>query len=292
LSRTVPENIKIRLTDDMNQYIVNADPTRIQQVIINLVVNARDAMPDGGELRIALSRTAEGSEIRCVTCGSVAGGEWVSIAVTDTGGGIPPEVLPRIFEPFFTTKAPGKGAGLGLAQVYGIVKQHDGHLDVITKADAGTTFIVYLPAWFAQPPETAILDTPSYVKGQGETILVVEDDEVLRKALLDTLEALNYRVLVAADGRAGLEVLERHQREIDLVLSDLVMPELGGQGLFQAMQQRGLTIPVVMLSGHPMEKELESLQSQGLAGWLLKPPRPASLAELLAQVLRGKSATG
>ncbi|MEA3397524.1 MAG: ATP-binding protein, partial [Chloroflexota bacterium] len=288
LERTVPESIKIEFTCGTDEYTVHADPTRVQQAIMNLALNARDAMlpQGGGELRIVLSRTAETKEIRCMTCGQVDEGRWVRIAVTDTGSGISPDVLPHIFEPFFTTKEVGQGTGLGLAQVYGIVKQHEGHIDVSTEVRAGTTFTLYLPVLLASPPEVAVLETPTYVQGHGETILVVEDNAALREALADSLELLNYRVLKAANGCEALDTLEGHADEIALVLTDVVMPEMGGQALFQTVKQRGLTLPVVMLTGHPMEDELENLKAQGLAGWMFKPPDMAQLAELLAQVLR------
>ncbi|MBN2394126.1 MAG: PAS domain S-box protein, partial [Anaerolineae bacterium] len=286
LERTLPENIEISLDYEPAEYIVNADLTRIQQVIINLAINARDAMPNGGKLCFTLSRTLITNKIRCVTCDEMPSGEWVRIVVTDTGSGIPSEVLPHIFEPFFTTKAPGQGTGLGLSQVYGIVGAHEGHIDVSTKTGKGTTFIIYLPPLLTQQPEPLILETQAVVSGRGETLLVVEDDATLRQALVDALGSLNYQVLEAANGQEALDTLQQSAREIALVISDLVMPEMGGQALFHAMRQRNLTLPVIMLSGHPMEQELQSLQAEGLAGWLLKPPDIEQLSHLLAQVLK------
>ncbi|MEJ5311919.1 MAG: PAS domain S-box protein [Anaerolineae bacterium] len=287
LERTLPENIEVSLDYEPAEYIVNADLTRIQQALMNLAVNARDAMPEGGKLRFTLSRTFIPDKLRCVvTSDEIPGGEWVRLAVTDTGSGIPSEVLPHIFEPFFTTKAPGQGTGLGLPQVYGIVGAHDGYIDVSTKVGKGTSFIIYLPPLLAHQPETPVSESPAFVSGRGETLLVVEDDITLRKVLAETLHALNYRVLEAANGREALHILQQRAGEIALVLSDLVMPEMGGQALFHAMRQQGLTLPVVLISGHPMENELLSLQEQGLAGWLLKPLDVERLSRLLAQVLR------
>ena len=288
LERTVPESIKMEFTYGRDEYTVNADPTRVQQVVMNLAINARDAMlsKGSGALSIVLSRAAATDEIHCVTCGEVSEGEWVRIAVTDTGEGIPADVLTHIFEPFFTTKDVGKGTGLGLAQVYGIVKQHEGHIDVSTKLGAGTTFTVYLPPLLEHQPEAPAIETRTVVQGQGETILVVEDNADLRKALAMSVELLNYRVLAAADGLEALDTLEQHAGEVSLVLSDLVMPEMGGAALFHAMRQRGLTLPMVLLSGHPREKEMESLRELGLAGWMLKPPNMAKLSQLFARALR------
>ena len=168
LERTLPESIKIGLTYGMGEHMVNADPTRMQQVIMNLALNARDAMPEGGELHIGLERIGiEPGELSPLP--EMEAGEWVRVTVTDTGTGIPPDVLPRIFEPFFTTRAP-LGTGLGLAQVYGIVKQHEGHVDVTTKVGEGTTFVFYLPALpVSQPEEPRLSKMPDLLKGQGET---------------------------------------------------------------------------------------------------------------------------
>lgn len=295
---TIPESIKIHFSDD-DGYIIKADPTRLQQLFTNLVLNARDAMPHGGDLRFSLEPFRLESD-HATPIPDMAAGDWVRITVSDTGDGIPPVVLAHIFEPFFTTKEPGRGSGLGLAQVYGIVKQHHGHIDVQTEEGRGTTFIIYLPALAAASPRTTAVTQSPPLQGHGQTILIMEDNEVLREALASILVDLNYQVLTAANGREALAILDKQTedrangsersgdatpgQDIALVLSDLVMPEMGGKALFQALQQRSLTVPVMILSGHPMEAELHALQTQGLAGWLLKPIGTEELAAAVARL--------
>ncbi len=285
LERTLPENIEIELMCDAGEtYTVNADPTRMQQILTNLAVNARDAMPTGGTLCIGLEQITLASDAPPILPG-LEGGTWVKLSVADSGMGIAPEVLPHIFEPFFTTKGPGGGSGLGLPQVYGIVKKHAGHINVTTKVGKGAVFTIYLPALVGRQPEALQASTLAFVNGKGETLLVVEDNITLRRALVECLASLEYEILEAGNGHEALDILAQRAADISLVLSDLVMPEMGGQGLFYAMQKRAMSIPVVVLSGHPMEKELEKLQSQGLSGWMLKPPNMEQLSQLLARVL-------
>jgi len=309
LKRTLPENIQIVLAYGPDEYTVNADPTRAQQALMNLAVNARDAMPEGGNLRIGLERIRvqpggtyppqpprSGGEVPPPLPGMKAG-EWVQVTVADTGSGIPPDVLPHVFDPFFTTKAPGEGSGLGLAQVHGIVKQHEGEIGVQSQVGQGTTFTIYLPALPVHPAEALTRELPALAKGQGDTILVVEDDAAARKALVDSLELLNYRVLAAANGQEALAALEQPPPDppagegeerggkVALVLSDVVMPGMGGVTLLQALRQRGLAVKVVLLTGHPLEKKLEELRAQGMIEWLPKPPSLEQLAQVVARVL-------
>jgi len=289
--RTIPESIPIQFTAETVDCLVNADSTRLQQLFTNLVLNARDAMPDGGDLHLSLAQLHLGHRDTAPLPG-MAVGDWARITVSDSGTGISATTLPHIFEPFFTTKGPGQGSGLGLAQVYGIVKQHKGHIDVQSAAGRGTTFTIYLPALVAKPPIETAVALPAVPQGQGETILIVEDNELLREALASILALLNYRVMTAADGREALAILEQDGEgelpgpAIALVLSDLVMPDMGGEALLQAMRQRGLTTPFLILSGHPMGAERrQSLQTQGCAGWLIKPIGTEELATAVARAL-------
>ena len=285
LERTLPENITITLNYDADpyaSYVLQGSLTSLQQVLMNLAVNARDAMPNGGTLHFDLRRQHI-TEAEADLINGINAGEWIKLTVADTGTGIPADALPHIFDPFFTTKEPGAGTGLGLAQVYGIVGMHDGQIRVETQMGAGTTFTIYLPAMITPPlaePDAGIAELTS---GQGQTILVVEDNPTTRQALADSLVALNYRVQVAENGQQALAILEEHPEDIALVLSDVVMPEMGGIGLIEAMQHRGFDIRVILLTGHPLKEDWSHLK----ADWILKPPSLETLARAIAQALAG-----
>ncbi|MCP4543071.1 MAG: response regulator [Chloroflexi bacterium] len=304
LERTLPESIKVKLvyeeSDHAAPFAVIADLTSMQQMVMNLAINARDAMPEGGELSIALERIAVKPEELLILLETetdeISVGEWVRIMVSDTGTGISPDNLAHIFEPFFTTKAPGKGSGLGLAQIHGIVGAHGGHIDVETQPGDGTTFTIYLPALplDSQLSSSASGQEPETVStGGGETVLVVEDNDAVRKALMFSLKQLNYQVMEASNGQKALEILERQQEsgdQVSLVLSDVVMPDMGGIALLENMEQRELTVNVVLSSGHPPRDELDDLRARGsdslLVGWLSKPPRLEQLAQVVARGLK------
>jgi len=194
------------------------------------------------------------------------------------------EALAHIFEPFFTTKEPGKGSGLGLAQAHGIVKQHRGYIHVQTEVGRGTTFTIYLPMVSAPVLKVTAVSQSDPAKGHGEKILVVEDNDSLREGLATVLSMLNYQPLTAANGREALAILE--QSAVDLLLCDLIMPEMGGEELLQIMQQHGLAVPVVVLSGHPMEIKEKALQNFSVVSWVVKPPGLKDLAATIAQALQ------
>ena len=284
LRQTLPENVEIMFEAARGEYFVKADPTRIQQLIVNLAVNARDAMPQGGHLRIVLDKVA-------VTAGkhtpvaNMAAGEWVRIDVQDTGAGIRPEHLAHVFEPFFTTKEPGKGTGLGLAQAHGIVAQHDGHIVVGSEPGVGTTFSIFLPA----QPMTAETGgsgagRTGVPEGHGESLLLVEDDVTLRTSLAELLELWGYRVVQATSGEEALALLHGGTA-VELVLSDVVMPRLGGVALVKSLQRAGLHVPVILMSGHPLDEEQVNWQRLGVTAWLEKPPHTLQLAQAIAKAL-------
>ena len=290
LERTLPESIRIelRLIGRPAEYRVSADPTRIQQVIMNLAVNARDAMAQAGSGRLQIGL----KQVRLNADNGIGAeaGDWVVATVSDTGAGIPPEVQAHIFEPFFTTKGPGEGSGLGLAQVYGIVKQHQGHIEVASLPGKGTTFTFYLPALPVVQPEVETHGEQPLVYGQGELILVVEDDETVRAALVSGLTMMNYRIIEAGNGRQALEILAERGGEIDLVLSDLVMPELGGRGLLKQLAENGTPYKVILMTGYPLGEEVVELSDQGMFDWFRKPVDLNRLSQVVHEALQDEGA--
>lgn len=271
---SLPENVALELTGGDEDCIVRADATRIQQMLMNLATNARDAMPDGGNLHIRLSTET-------VTAGAeplpdMSPGRWVNVCISDDGSGIPVEVLPHIFDPFYTTKEPDKGTGLGLSQVYGIVKQHGGFIDVTSQLGEGTTFSIYLPSFDPEPVSVpgsrgeAQPDAPA--NGHRETILVVEDNEATRRALSDMLEIFNYRVLQAGDAAEAMALYEERADEVDLVLSDLVLTgRMGGDALYERLADRDEEVKMVLMTGYPLQDRGRALLEAGVLAWLRKP---------------------
>jgi PAS domain S-box-containing protein len=253
LQRVISENIQLECVLGEPLPFIQADPGMVEQVLLNLVVNARDAMPKGGHLHIATERvrleaadTKGGAEAHA--------GEFVRLSVTDTGTGIAPEVLPRIFEPFFTTKDVGKGTGLGLATVYGIVKQHQGWVDVSSRIGEGTTFAIFLPA--ITPPAQAAAAAPAEPepRGNGETILLAEDDYSVRMITRRVLEMYQYKVLEAASSGEAIEVWSRHRQEIALLLTDIVMRDgMTGRDLADRLRSERPGLRLIFMSGYSAE---------------------------------------
>jgi CheY-like chemotaxis protein len=282
------ERITLELCCRPNIPAVAVDASMTEQIVMNLAVNARDAMPRGGTLHIETA-SAEIPVALARQHPDARAGSFVCLTVQDTGCGMERRVVQRIFEPFFTTKEIGKGTGLGLSTVYGIVRQHLGWIEVESEVGKGTTFKVFLPCADSHagsdPMATAV--TPEPVDGGMETILVVEDELSLLKVLSRVLQRYHYRVLIAASGAEALEVWDEHNGQIDLLLTDIVMPgQMTGQELVKELKKRKPALKVIMTSGYGAEA-IGCDINQDDTSFLPKPYQPHMVAELVRKTLDG-----
>jgi PAS domain S-box-containing protein len=284
LRRLVPESIALDIEISARPSVVKVDPTQVQQVLLNLVVNAIDALEGRGEIQVQVDRTRLSQAAAAEIPWRVAPGDYVRVTVRDTGVGMDEEVMARIFEPFFTTKEQGKGTGLGLASVYGIVKQSEGHIFVESIPGEGTVFRVLFPAVGpdSSRAETAARnaeDGPRADRGSG-TILIVEDDKAVRNVAVRVLESQGYEVVTATNGKEALEIMKGHPSPIALVVTDIVMPEMGGVDLARQLRRDRPEIPVVLMSGYPREESGVDVAEFSVA-FLAK---PFTVSELLDTV--------
>ena len=267
---------------------IQADPGQLEQVIMNLAVNARDAMPGGGKL-IVETQSSELDQAYAAAHSEVIAGPYVQIAMTDSGCGMSKETLEHIFEPFFTTKESGKGTGLGLATVYGIVKQSRGHITVYSEPGAGTTFKIYFPSLDKSVPLPVARPLAAAPKGEG-TILLVEDEASLRVLAAESLKRLGYTVLQAGNGLEALAVADHHSGKIDVVVTDIVMPRMGGPELVEKLRQKREGVAVIFMSGYTEAAALENAKI-GLDSTLLnKPFSTEALARKINEVQEGMAA--
>jgi PAS domain S-box-containing protein len=286
LRRMIPENIDIRFTPDPDIGTVRGDRGQLTQILVNLCVNARDAMPEGGAIRVRTANVSPATASKVSGPGG-SGGRQVRLTVADTGRGIAKQDLPHVFEPFFTTKEVGQGTGLGLAVVYGVVAQHNGTIDVETAVGRGTTFWIHLPV----VPGSGVRapSQPEHpASGGPETILVVEDEPEVRATLVQILTGLGYRVLQAPDGVDALAVLEGASARVDLVITDVVMPRMGGKELFAAVSRRSEPPLFLFSSGYAEALVNQQLGAQGDLAFLSKPYGIQDLARKVREVLDGR----
>jgi two-component system cell cycle sensor histidine kinase/response regulator CckA len=285
LRRIIGEHIDVRLTVSPDVPAVLADAAQIEQVALNLAVNARDAMPDGGRLTIEIDHAviAESGES---SDSAVPPGRYARVRFTDTGRGIHSDVRQRIFEPFFTTKPVGEGTGLGLAVVYGIVRQHDGFIDVASAPGEGTRFTVYLPA-VDRPLPTAADPAPAAASGGHETILIAEDEPALRRLTERLVTSLGYTVLSAATGEEAIELFTRRHDEIDLLLVDIVMPGKGGRDVYDAVRATGSDVPIVFMTGYSAEMTPNAIAAETGCRVLYKPYDLGAVAAVIRDVVEG-----
>ena len=287
LRRLIGEDIELATTLESNLFLINADPGQLEQVLINLVVNARDAMPDGGRLNITTSNTALSSGH---TDGRLAAapGEYIMVAVSDTGTGMTREVQGRVFEPFFTTKMQGKGTGLGLSTVYGIVKQSGGDVWIYSEPGEGTTFKVYFPRVMGGEESVIPRDDGHAATGGSETVLIVEDDASLRALSARILEGNGYTVLLARNGLEALAIASGHSGHIDLVASDVVMPKMNGRPLVEKLLETRTEMSVLFMSGYTDDEVMRRGVIDGRTAFLQKPFTPAQFAKKVREVLDQK----
>jgi PAS domain S-box-containing protein len=284
-ANTFPKNITLRVLVPKNLWLVLADATQINQVLLNLCVNARDAMPDGGQLELSAGNV-EIDEQYAVMNRSIPPGRYVLIQLTDTGTGMSKEVVDRIFEPFFTTKAVGQGTGLGLSTVLGIVRSHGGHVNVYSELGKGSTFKVYLPAEsdLSVGAHGAAL-TEEMPRGNGELILVVDDEASILDITKQTLQAFGYRVMTADDGAQAIGLYALHRDEIAVVVTDMMMPVMDGPALIAALRRIPPTVRIIAASGLNANGNVARAASAGVKHFLPKPYSAGAILSLIKKVL-------
>jgi PAS domain S-box-containing protein len=285
MENTFPKNITLEkmVADDL--WLVNGDPTQLNQVLLNLCVNARDAMPGGGTLRIALQNREIDMQFAVMNGGGEAG-RYVVIEVADTGTGIPREIIDRIFEPFFTTKELGNGTGLGLSTVMGIVRTHGGFVNVQSQPGKGSVFTVHLPAQ-NEPAGNEPEAVPANVlpRGHGECVLIVDDETSIVSITQQTLETFGYRVLTAEDGAQAIGTYALHRAEIAVVLTDLMMPVMDGPSLIAALRRINPGVKVIAASGLNSNVNLSKVANAGVKHFLAKPYSADAMLVLLRKVI-------
>ncbi len=284
--RLIGENIRVVLFLEPNIGFVRADPGQIEQVLMNLVVNARDAMPDGGAISITTSGVHLGSDFEQKHMGSRAG-DYIKLAVSDTGIGMTKDVLEHIFEPFFTTKEVGKGTGLGLATVYGIVKQSGGYLWAESELGNGTTIDIYLPRVESKPVRELPKKNFSF-SGGSETILLVEDEQSLREVTRVQLEKMGYQVYDAEDAERAITLFDQHPAEISLLLTDIIMPGVNGRVLADQLKLKKPDLRLLFMSGYTDDEIIRHGVSESTHGLVIKPFSFETLATRLREVLDAK----
>ncbi len=281
LRRGLPAGIEVQFEADEDEEggVVEADPAAVKQILLHLVTNARDAMPKGGTLHVEVRRARLGAADRPLHAW-VEPGSYVSVALSDTGVGMDAQTLARVFEPFFTTKPVGVGTGLGMSMAYGLVKQHRGYLHIYSEVGQGTTVKVYFPALRDQGMSE--VETPDEgLPGGTEAILLVEDDQTMRVAAQQLLSKVGYRVFTAVDGEQGLDAFRAHRADLQLVITDVVMPKLSGFDMYGVIRGESRALSVLFMSGFPAPNFRKTVGQDPAVAFVTK---PWTASELLAQV--------
>jgi len=290
VERTIPRMIEVEFQLAENLKVINADSAQLKQVLMNLVVNAKDAMPEGGQLLIETRNITLDQEF-CKRYAEVTPGEYVLLSISDTGHGMDKDTLEHIFDPFYTTKEVGKGTGLGLAIVYGIVKNHEGYIMCSSRPGAGTYFRIYFPATELETEAVGTMDSPeskSIGPGRNETVLLVDDEEFIRELGGDVLGQAGYTVLTANDGEQALEVYRQEQNRIDMVILDLIMPGMGGSKCLEELLRMNPHAQILIASGYSPDASTKGTLLSGAAGFINKPYDNKQLLGLVRKILDRK----
>jgi CheY-like chemotaxis protein len=284
---TFPKNIQIRATATPDLWAVAGDPTQLHQVLLNLCINARDAMPGGGQILITARNVTFDAKDATVEI-DAPGGRYVLLEVSDAGTGIPQSIIDKIFDPFFTTKEVGKGTGLGLSTSLTIVKGHGGFVRVSNESGTGAQFRIYLPALSEQHSSRAEALTAELPRGDGELVLIVDDEAAVREITRQTLEAFGYRVLLASHGVDALALYAKRGDDIAVVVSDLLMPVMDGAATIRALKELNPSVRIIAVSGSNDAEILSEALPQietGAIPVLAKPYSPETLLQALREVI-------
>jgi two-component system cell cycle sensor histidine kinase/response regulator CckA len=290
ISGTFNKSIDIQTVLDPNPMIMEGDFGQIEQCLLNICINARDAMPEGGRLLLETCTCRLDEEFVKLHIGAQVG-DHVVLSVTDNGVGMLPHIKDHIFEPFFTTKKNAGGTGMGLATVWGIVKNHRGIVSLYTEPGIGTTFKLYFPA-IGREARRPDVEQDEVIPGKGETLLLVDDEPIIREMWGEILEEIGYRVLCAGDGNEALSILEDHHGELDLVILDLVMPHMGGKETLAEIKRRFPTVKVLLSSGYSENGEAREMIGSGAAGFIQKPYQIRMITLKIREILDGNTQDG
>jgi CheY-like chemotaxis protein len=283
---TFPKNIDFSFAPCRDAWMITGDPTHLNQVFTNLCVNARDAIPNGGSMKVTLENTILDDVYADMNPDSKAGA-YLVVKVEDNGSGIPPAIQDRIFEPFFTTKEIGKGTGLGLSTTMAIVKSHGGFINLYSELGKGTTFKVYLPANVsAKAVKKLVIENSALARGNGETVLLVDDEERIRTVAHDLLERFGYRVLLASNGAEALGLYAQHREQISVVLTDMAMPIMDGPSTIIALKAMNPKVNIIGSSGLASNGGVAKAVGAGVKHFVPKPYTAETLLKVLAEALR------